>query len=391
MNELLKIQDLVVRFHTEEGVVQALNGISFTIGRKETVGLVGETGCGKTMTAFSILRLIPPPGKIEGGSILFDAGEGNIKDILAIKEKEVRKLRGNCISMVFQEPSSALNPVFTIGDQIAEVVLVHGRREMAQRALASVVADLQGHGLKSKSLKPFRLIEKYLYGTIGNKPKAWWPRLVGRIPLVRGLLWRLEAEALEKAVFMLKEVDIPDAERVVKSYPHQLSGGMKQRSVIAMALAHSPQLLLADEPTTALDVTIQSQILVLLNKLKHEFNSSILYITHDLGVASEICDRIGVMYAGTLVEMATVEEIFLKPLHPYTRALLAAVPKPGIKPLSIEGSVPDPIEPPSGCRFHPRCPRALPECKQSMPPLVEAYHGHSVACFNLGEDFGNTG
>lgn len=391
MNEILSIRDLVVRFHTDEGVVQALNGINLDIGRKETVGLVGETGCGKTMTAFSILRLVPPPGKIEGGSILFDAGDGNIKDILSISEKEIRKLRGNSISMVFQEPSTALNPVFTIGEQIAEVVMVHGRREMAERALASVETDLKQTGLARNLLRPFRLIEKSLYRQISNKPSALWPRFIGRIPIIRGLLWRLKDEAFKKAVSMLKEVEIPDSERVAKVYPHQLSGGMKQRTVIAMALAHSPKLLLADEPTTALDVTIQAQILVLLNKLKNEFNASILYITHDLGVAAEICDHIGVMYAGAIVEMASVEEIFQHPLHPYTRALLAAVPKPGIEPKPIDGTIPDPIDPPSGCRFHPRCPSALPECKESVPQINEVSPGHLVACYNIGDDIGNTG
>lgn len=391
MNEILKIRDLVVRFHTDDGVVQALNGINLDIGRKETVGLVGETGCGKTMTAFSILRLVPPPGKIEGGSILFDVGDGNIQDILAISEKEVRKLRGNSISMVFQEPSTALNPVFTIGAQIAEVVMVHGRREMAERALVSVETDLKQVGLFQSLLRPFRIVEKSLYSQINKKPRALWPRFIGRIPILRRLLWRLKDESLKKAISMLKEVEIPDAERVAKVYPHQLSGGMKQRTVIAMALAHSPKLLLADEPTTALDVTIQAQILVLLNKLKQEFNASILYITHDLGVAAEICDRIGVMYAGTIVEMAPMKEIFQYPLHPYTRALLAAVPKPGIEPKPIEGTIPDPIDPPSGCRFHPRCPRSLPKCKESAPQIDEASLGHLVACYNIGDDIGNTG
>ncbi|AKG53782.1 oligopeptide transport ATP-binding protein OppD [Dehalogenimonas sp. WBC-2] len=391
MKELLKIENLAVRFHTDEGIVQALNGVNLNIGRKETVGLVGETGCGKTMTAFSILRLIPPPGKIEAGNIIFDKGDGKPVDILKINEKEVRKLRGNYISMVFQEPSSALNPVFTIGDQIAEVVLVHGRGETAQKALESVESDLCREGLKARLLRPLRLIERKLLQQVSSKPKALWPRFIGRIPMLRGLLWRLKAEALNKAVAMLKEVEIPDAVRVAKAYPHQLSGGMKQRSVIAMALSHSPQLLLADEPTTALDVTIQSQILVLLNRLKHEFNASILYITHDLGVAAEICDRVGVMYAGTIVEMTSVEEIFQRPLHPYTRALMAAVPRPGIEPQSISGSVPDPIDPPSGCRFHPRCNRMLAECRNTTPELKEVTSGHFVACYNIGEDFGNTG
>ena len=385
MNDILEIEGLSVQFNTEEGAVKALTNISFSIRQKETFGLVGETGCGKTMTAFSILKLIPPPGNITNGSIRFNSGNGKVIDIASAKEKEIRRIRGNCISMVFQEPGSSLNPVFTIGEQIAEVLQVHGRKELGQAALSSVEIDLAKTESQDRAFRPFRKIQASLFKSIVADPNSRVPRLIEKIPLIRRLMWRMSAQATLKAINMLKEVDIPDPERVIKAFPHQLSGGMKQRAVIAMALAHSPRLLLADEPTTALDVTIQSQIIALLNKLKNEFDASILYITHDLGVASEICDRIGVMYAGSLVELAPVMEIFSNPVHPYTRALLAAIPKPGCEPKPIEGTVPDPINPPTGCRFHPRCPIASEACRSGEPPVITVNTEHTVRCFNAGD------
>jgi peptide/nickel transport system ATP-binding protein len=385
MQELIKIKDLTVRFYTYEGVVKALNQVNLEIGQKETLGLVGETGCGKTMTALSILRLIPPPGKIESGSILFNQGNKDPINLLNISEKAIRKIRGSLISMVFQEPSAALNPVFTIGDQISEVILIHARGEMAQNALASVEVDLAKDGFIHRLFKPARLLQRQLYYQISKRPMAILPRIIGRIILLKGLLWRLGAEATKKAAALLKEVDIPDPERVVQAYPHQLSGGMKQRSVIAMALAHSPKLLLADEPTTALDVTIQAQIIQLLNNLKNDFEASIMYITHDLAVAAEICDRVGVMYAGSLVEIAPVVDLYKNPRHPYTQALMAAVPKPGEEPHAISGTVPDPIDPPPGCRFHPRCPKVTRECREKLPPITQIKDNHFVACYHEGK------
>lgn len=345
MKELVKISGLTVRFHTYEGVVLALDNLDLGINQRETLGLVGETGCGKTMTALCILRLIPPPGKIECGSILFNADGGSeAVDLLKISEAEIRSIRGSRIAMIFQEPGAALNPVFTIGDQIAEVILLHRREEVVREALKTVSRLLDGETGHVKSLlKPAWAVESKLYYAMVKNPGAVLPRIVGHIPLLRRLLWRINDEANKIVVRTLKEVEIPDAERVARQHPHQLSGGMKQRCVIAMALSCQPRFLIADEPTTSLDVTVQAQILELLRRLKVERESSILYITHDLAVAAEICDRIGVMYAGSMCELAGTADMFAAPQHPYTRALLAAVPKPGEEPHSIPGFIPDPL------------------------------------------------
>ena len=381
MQELLKIRGLTVRFYTYEGVVRALENVNFDINQKETFGLVGETGCGKTITALAILRLIPHPGQIECGSIYFTADnrKGPV-DLLTLSEAQMRAIRGSKISMVFQEPGAALNPVYTIGNQISELIILHGRQEMAHKALESVNKTLLKTGFLGSLFRPVRLIERELYHRIAKNPRSLLPRITSRIPLVRRLLWQLENEANKMAVSMLREVEIPDPGRVARQYPHQLSGGMKQRAVIAMALACSPKFLIADEPTTALDVTIQAQILQLLHRLKNEFESSVLYITHDLGVAAEICDRVGVMYAGSLCEIAKVDDLYANPLHPYTKALLAAVPKPGVEPQAIGGTVPDPTELPPGCCFHPRCPCAIEICREHIPPMCEVAPGHFVAC-----------
>jgi peptide/nickel transport system ATP-binding protein len=390
MNELVRIRGLTVKFYTYEGVVQALDSLDLDINQQETFGLVGETGCGKTMTALSILRLIPPPGKIEYGSISFNADSGNGPiDLLSISEKEIRSIRGSRISMVFQEPSAALNPVYTIGNQISEVILLHRRQELGKEAQGTVdrlLADTTG--FIQPLFKPARLIEKRLYREIARNQRSLWPRLVGRIPLARRLLWRLEDEARKIAIRMLREVEIPDADRVFRQYPHQLSGGMKQRCVIAMALACYPRFLIADEPTTALDVTIQAQILELLRRLKDEWKSSILYITHDLAVAAEICDRIGVMYCGSLCEVANADDLYADPLHPYTRALMAAVPKPGEEPHAIAGVMPDALDLPPGCRFHTRCDISTNVCMEQVPRMREMAPGHFVACHNC---WGGTG
>ena len=384
MNELVRIRGLTVRFYTYEGVVQALDSLDLDINQQETFGLVGETGCGKTLTALSILRLIPPPGKIECGSISFNADSGNGPiDLLSISEKEIRSIRGSKISMVFQEPSAALNPVYTIGDQISEVILLHRRQELGKEARGTVdrlLADTTG--IIQPLFKPARLIEKKLYREIARNQRPLWPRLVGRIPLARRLLWRLEDEARKIAIRMLREVEIPDADRVFRQYPHQLSGGMKQRCVIAMALACYPRFLIADEPTTALDVTIQAQILELLRRLKDEWKSSILYITHDLAVAAEICDRIGVMYCGSLCEVANADDLYADPLHPYTKALMAAVPKPGEEPHAIAGVMPDALDLPPGCRFHTRCDISTNVCMEQVPRMRVMAPGHFVACHN---------
>jgi peptide/nickel transport system ATP-binding protein/oligopeptide transport system ATP-binding protein len=315
---LLRVEGVTTRFFTDEGVSYAVEDVSFAVPRGRTVALVGESGCGKTVTALSILRLVPdPPGRIVAGRIrMGDA------DLLGLPEPQMRQVRGNRISMVFQEPMTSLNPVFTVGDQIIEAVMLH---QKANRA-----------------------------------------------------------EALDRAVAMLRKVGIPDPESRVSEYPHQMSGGMRQRVMIAMALVCGPQLLIADEPTTALDVTIQAQILDLLRALQAESGMSILLITHDLGVVAETAHHVSVMYAGRIVEEADVLELFDNPLHPYTVGLFRSRPTLEHRgPLAvIPGTVPSPLAIPAGCPFHPRCPLADgARCSSERPPLEAKGAGHSVACW----------
>ncbi len=299
--------------------MRAVDGVSFSIEEGKTMGLVGESGCGKSVTALSILRLIPiPPGKVVGGQVLF-RGE----DLLKLNGQEMRKVRGNEISMVFQEPMTSLNPVFTIGDQIVEAIRLH-----------------QGLGKR---------------------------------------------DARQKAIDMLRLVKIADPEVRIDVYPHQLSGGMRQRVMIAMALSCNPSLLIADEPTTALDVTIQAQILELMKELQESLGMALLLITHDLGVVAEQADEVAIMYAGKIVEKANPETIFSRPLHPYTLGLLNSVPgisgKKKKRLEAIPGVVPSPLDLPSGCRFRDRCPRVVEKCAESEPELIEKGKGHWVACY----------
>lgn len=382
MENIISIRDLTVRFYTYEGVVHAIDDLELDIRQGETLGIVGETGSGKTMTALAILRLIPYPGKIESGSITFlDRDLHSEIELLKLSEDNMRSIRGNKISMVFQEPGAALNPVFTIGDQISEVFLLHQRRELGKRAKERVDRLLRdGDGFAAGVKRPFWNWQKRIYGKIAEESNSFEPRLVGRLPFFRRLLWRLKNESNLLTIDMLKDVEIPDAARVAVHYPHELSGGMKQRAVIAMALACSPELLIADEPTTSLDVTIQAQMLELFRRIKVEKGASVLFITHNLGVASEVCDRVAVMYAGRLCEVATVEELFLNPSHPYTKALLDAVPMPNKELQTIPGQLADPLNPPPGCRFHPRCPSAKAECSQEKAKLKEISKDHMVAC-----------
>ena len=319
---LLAINDLVTAFETPAGRLPAVDGVSLAIGRGRTLGLVGESGCGKSVTAMSILRLVASPGRIESGSIQLTV-DGESLELTSLPERRLREIRGGRIGMIFQEPMTSLNPVFTVGDQIAEVVRLHRR---AGRTAA-------------------------------------------------------RARALE----MLKLVRVADPEQRLDAYPHQLSGGMRQRVMIAMALACEPDLVIADEPTTALDVTIQAQILELLADLRRRLGTAILLITHDLGVVAETCDDVAVMYAGRIVEQAPAAELFSRPLHPYTIGLLAARPdadRRGSGPLTtIPGMVPPPQEFPNGCRFHPRCGYAQqPRCAAEVPPLRELRPGHFVRC-----------
>lgn len=313
--ELLNIEDLAIHYITEDGTVNAVNGIDIKLNKGETLGLVGETGAGKTTTALGIMRLVPnPPGKIMSGKIEFEG-----KDLLSVTEEEMRMTRGNKISMIFQDPMTSLNPVMTVGEQISEVIEIH--------------QDL-------------------------NKQ-----------------------DAMKKAEEMLELVGIPGAR--VNDYPHQFSGGMKQRVVIAIALACNPQLLIADEPTTALDVTIQAQVLDLMNNLKKEFNTAMILITHDLGVVSEVCDKVAIMYAGEIIETASLEQLFENPRHPYTLGLFGSIPNleeetDRLKP--IKGLMPDPTNLPTGCKFHPRCPYRADICSKQEPKGTEIENGHKVKC-----------
>lgn len=326
MEKLLEVKNLRTYFYTDEGVVPAVDDVSFYIKPGESLGVVGESGCGKSVTSLSIMKLIPsPPGKImEGSEVLFEN-----KNIVALKEREMRSIRGNDISMIFQEPMTSLNPVFKIGDQISEVLILHQNLS--------------------------------------------------------------RSDAFKRAVEMLKLVNIPDPEKVARQYPHSLSGGMRQRAMIAMALACNPKLLIADEPTTALDVTVQAQILDLMKELKVKINSSIMLITHNLGVVAETCERIIVMYAGKIVEEGSAYEIFEDPMHPYTRGLLKSIPtlnKRSEKLESIQGIVPNPLNMPKGCRFAPRCNKAMDICRAQEPNLTILGEERNVRCFLYSKEGG---
>lgn len=317
--KVLQVKNLKTYFFTENGVVKAVDGVDFEIYQGETLGLVGESGCGKSITAFSILRLLDYPGKTVEGEIIFKG-----KDLLKRSDSDMRKIRGKEIAMIFQEPMTSLNPVFSIGYQIAESLVIH-----------------------------YKMSYK---------------------------------EAKNKAIELLEKVGIPIPQQRVDEYPHQLSGGMRQRAMIAMALACNPSLLIADEPTTSLDVTIQAQILDLMKSLLKQFNSSLIMITHDLGVIAEIADRIAVMYAGKIVEYTDTRSLFFSPLHPYTFGLLTSIPRLDLdleKLDSIPGIVPDPLNFPTGCKFHPRCVFATEKCKKEEPLLEKIENNHLVRCWNV--------
>jgi oligopeptide/dipeptide ABC transporter ATP-binding protein len=320
MSHLLEVKNLRTQFPTRAGLVRAVDDVSFYLDRGELLGLVGESGCGKSMTALSIMRLIAPPGRIVEGEVLFDG-----KDLLKLSDARMREMRGDEIAMIFQDPMTSLNPVFTVGEQIAEALRLH--RKMSHK------------------------------------------------------------EARAATIEAMREVAIPDPARRINDYPHQLSGGMRQRVMIAMALACNPKLLIADEPTTALDVTIQAQILELLNELRKQRDLAVLLITHDLGVVAEVADRVAVMYTGRIVEESPVDELFARPKHPYTEGLLRSVPKltgdDVIKKErleTIEGVVPSPTDLPPGCHFAPRCPHRMPRCTEGTIPLYQLEGGVQVRC-----------
>ena len=326
--KLIEVKRLKVHFHTDRGVVRAVDGVNFTIEKEKTLGVVGESGCGKSVTARSILKLIQmPPGKIESGEILYHR-DGDIIDLVKLgpKGKEMRSIRGKEIAMIFQEPMVSLNPLYTIGNQIAEAINLHERTS--------------------------------------------------------------RKESRQKAIDMLKAVGIPSPEHRINEYPHQLSGGMRQRAMIAMALCCNPSLLIADEPTTALDVTIQAQVMDLMNRLRREYRAAIMFITHDLGVIASMADDVIVMYLGRIVESAPVRSLFNSPQHPYTQGLMRSIPlltTEHREPLMpIEGNVPELLRAPKGCGFEPRCQQALQICKTDIPPLIEVAPSHQAACWLYG-------
>ena len=366
---LIYIDDLDLRFYTYEGIVEALDKVRLYIKDGETLGVVGETGCGKSMTGFSELRLVPPPGRIEGGKILLRK-DGKWLDVLRQKEAYLRTVRGKEISMIFQDPKSALNPVYTVRHQIAEAILYHRLKELCGRIL-------EDNRTGKVTLSNF---EKKMLERMLRNPKALGARFASKIPFLRSFRRKLDNEVKKEVIRMLKDMRIPDPERVAEMYPHELSGGMAQRVVIAIALSCNPRLLIADEPTTNLDVTIQLQILTLIRDLKKEYGTTIQYITHDMGIIAEMCDRVAVMYAGNIVEVADVIEIFKNPLHPYTKALLECIPRPGCAFKSIEGTVPSLISPPTGCRFNDRCSHAMDICVKQKPDFVRAKEDHYVHC-----------
>lgn len=332
IDNILEVRHLTTTFFTRAGEVKAADDVSFEINKGSTLALVGESGSGKSVTSLSIMRLVPPPGKISGGEILF-----NGINLMSLDQRAMRKLRGRQIAMIFQDPMTSLNPVYTVGDQIAEAIVLHERV---------------------------------------TRKQAW-----------------------ERAVEMMRRVKIPDAERRIKDYPHQLSGGMRQRVMIAMALCCKPSLLIADEPTTALDVTIQAEILELLRGLRDDFELSMLLITHDLGVVAETADRVAVMYAGRIVEEASVLELFYNPRHPYTEGLLRSVPRLTEEGLrlrrleTIEGTVPNLLSLPSGCKFATRCAYVIDECTRNEVELLEVGGNHLARCIRydrIGDDSAKT-
>ena len=490
----LRIRNLKVNFYTYDGVVKAIDGVDLELKRGETLGLVGETGCGKSVTVQSIVRLIPePPGKVESGEAFLDmpgsewrrmleleeelaryfpllygrednpeplhldqlrtlhksmlrwrdatvtaAGRvrkegrtsitGNnggqvvdtlsissgraaelrrqapnilpiVDDLIQIKDEYdilwkgpegLRQIRGNRIAVIFQEPAAALNPVLSVLRQVGETFLIHRHDEICEGALQDLDGAIMQAGEDARRLRvrAYRM-HRRLLSLYKRKPGS---KLVALVKIVPGLRrWRrwLDKEVRRRTTQILRKVRIPDPDEAVDQFPFELSGGMQQRVLIAMALANNPDILIADEPTTALDVTVQAQILKLMEQLKEEFESSIIFITHDLAVIAQICDRVSVMYAGTICEVGDVEEIFKNPLHPYTQGLMKAVPRPDedlVKLEEIPGTVPNLIHPPSGCRFHPRCPFAKEYCKEVKPLLMNAEGGHPVACHIYGPE-----
>ncbi|MHA1915467.1 MAG: oligopeptide/dipeptide ABC transporter ATP-binding protein [Promethearchaeota archaeon] len=409
---LLSVEDLITYFYTEEGIVKAVEGVSFQIYEDEVLGLVGETGCGKSVTALSLLQLIRPPGEIVGGKVLFQG-----IDLLNDPEVEMQKYRGNQITMIFQDPLNSLNPVMKVGDQIIEVFLNHKMDELYAEAgqdtqeIDLIKIDLESKKESIKQLKKEIGIDRegisksdevedqgkaVLEDTNDtetlSKIRLKEDDLTARITDMEDVKYRVHelkdrsnvfAIADKWAANVIRDVGISDPEQILSRYPHELSGGMRQRVMIAIALSCSPKLLIADEPTTALDVTIQAQILELMKTLQKEYKTSILMITHDLGLISELCDRVAVMYSGYIVEYGSIYKLFKNPLHPYTHGLIEAIPRVEKRVdnlMTIPGMVPNLIYPPSGCRFHPRCVYCFEPCDTINPEQTETESGYFVAC-----------
>ena len=371
---IIKVDGLKTYFYTEEGIVKAVDGISFEIFQNEIIGLVGETGCGKSVTALSILRLVRSPGKIIEGKIEFKG-----ENLLELPIESMRKNRGNKITMIFQDPLNSLNPVLSVGDQIGEVFLLHQMDEMKK--------ILDDHKLirkeKIKKIKDLKIKLKDKEILLTQEEINTIQKEIQKLKKDTKIYPKLANVINDKSIDIITEVGIADAKGILSRYPHELSGGMRQRVMIAMALSCNPALLIADEPTTALDVTIQAQILDLMKDLKARFNTSILMITHDLGIIAELCDKVVVMYSGNIVEYASAEDLFKNPLHPYTKGLIGAIPsieKKNQKLTTIRGMVPNLIYPPSGCRFHPRCDYRLEVCNKLRPRWLEIANRYFIAC-----------
>ena len=417
MDLVLRVENLVTNFYTYEGTVLALDRVNLFLRRGDTMGVVGETGCGKSVTAKSILRLVELPGRIEEGKILLNekdrkTGEINTIDILDLTEKEMLEVRGRRIAIVFQDPATFPNPVFRVGTQISEVIKLH--QDLSEEALEMRIEDLASQirildikesdrvrrrqvELKRKGReydeneqeKDKKAEEKYIEKKERLSRKMEYLNRMKDDPPEPPKQYR-DAVAMRRAIQMLEMVKMPAADRIAMQYPHELSGGMRQRALIAMALSCNPSILICDEATTALDVTVQAQVLNLLNELKSEIGSSIMIITHDLGVVAETCNWVNVMYAGTTVESASTKDLFERPMHPYTGGLLQAIPKLHEDKERLDqilGTVPNLINPPSGCRFHPRCDFATDICKTDRPDLRELRPMHFVACHHPQGDY----
>ncbi|MBI9096922.1 MAG: ATP-binding cassette domain-containing protein [Spirochaetaceae bacterium] len=424
MDKLIETKELYTNFYTYEGTVRALNGVSLSMKPGETYGLVGESGCGKSVSVRSMMRIVQSPGKIESGQInLFMSDKDHQKgiDILKRSETYMQSVRGNSISMIFQEASSSLNPVLKIGDQVGESFVFHRHEEMVKEAIDRLLekSEKSSNGLANffrnisvkllqselNSIEKYDLkvaeIDKELLEIEDNEDEAsiarkhslnfWRDRcqeynflikIQRKIPILNAYQRGIGKAIRRNVLQLLTELGIPNPSNIIDRYPHELSGGMQQRIVIAIALACHPELLIADEPTSNLDVTIQAQILDMIKDLKKTKISSVLFITHDLGVIAEVCDRVSVMYAGDVCETATVKDLFKNPQHPYTKGLLNSVPKveQGEKLATIPGVVPNLVTPPSGCRFHPRCPYAMEICKNEKPEIFELNDEHSTSC-----------